>query len=194
MWRSAIVEVTQTHGVRLQGIPVIGNSVYSRRSPRLTYPRSSQNEPLEANGVSDRAIPFHSVPGEECCDDCQQADSDISYCNDCNIYLCTTCWPLQTAHRTQRTTRRGTGARHEPTNITLARKINNVLIPPSDLKELSQLHAADAQTAWFGKSDLGRASAMLTTAGCHRPVDAGNPTFMDYGRFAQLLSTTAEIW
>jgi energy-coupling factor transporter ATP-binding protein EcfA2 len=35
---------------------------------------------------------------------------------------------------------------------------------------------------------------MLTTAGCHRPADGGNPTFLDYGRFVQLLSTTSDSW
>jgi energy-coupling factor transporter ATP-binding protein EcfA2 len=35
---------------------------------------------------------------------------------------------------------------------------------------------------------------MLTLTGCQRPADGGNPTFMDHGRFAQLLSTTAENW
>jgi hypothetical protein len=43
------------------------------------------------------------------------------------------------------------GARHEKTNISLARKINNVLFPTSDLAELTLLHENDAQTAWFGQ-------------------------------------------
>jgi hypothetical protein len=55
----------------------------------------------------------------------------------------------QTAHRRQRLNRGG--ARHEKTNISLARKINNVLFPTSDLAELTLLHENDAQTAWFGQ-------------------------------------------
>ncbi|KAF1844020.1 FabD/lysophospholipase-like protein [Cucurbitaria berberidis CBS 394.84] len=41
------------------------------------------------------------------------------------------------------------------------------------------MHEDDAQTSWFG---------------IQRPLDGNTPTFMDYGRFAHLLSTTVEEW
>lgn len=108
-----------------------------------------RSESWEPSGTNSRADSFPSVQGDDNCDDCHQPDVELSFCNDCDIYLCSKCWPKQPAHRTQRSARGG--ARHEKTNISLARKINNVLAPTSDPQELTQLHENDAQTAWFGK-------------------------------------------
>jgi hypothetical protein len=139
--------------------------------------RSGSREP----GASmSRVDSFPSVYGDEICDDCHLAPSigDVFLCNDCGTHLCEDCWPKQLAHRRQRKARGG-GARHEKTNISLAKKINNALLPTNDILELTQLHEDDAQTAWFG---------------VHRPQDGRNPAFIDYGRFPHLLSSTIEKW
>ncbi|CAO2652172.1 Nn.00g004550.m01.CDS01 [Neocucurbitaria sp. VM-36] len=101
-------------------------------------PRSGSRGP---SGLDSRVNSFPSVQGDETCDDCHEADPDTYFCNDWNSYLCTKCWPKQLAHRTQRLARGG--PRHEKTNISLARKINNVLMPTSDPQKLTQLHEDD---------------------------------------------------
>jgi hypothetical protein len=115
----------------------------------VTYAnRSSHNGPDEPSGLNSRVNSYPSVQGEDVCDDCNEPNPDTFFCNDCANYLCAQCWPKQLAHRTQRLARGG--PRHERTNISLARKINNVMMPTNDPKELTQLHEDDAQTAWFG--------------------------------------------
>jgi hypothetical protein len=115
-------------------------------------PRSSRSASREPRTLESRVNSFPSVQGDETCDDCNEPDPDTYFCNVCTVYLCKQCWPKQLAHRTQRLARGG--PKHEKTNISLARKINNVLMPTNDPKELTILHEDDAQTAWFGLSSL----------------------------------------
>lgn len=112
--------------------------------------RSGSREPCAPQS---RVDSFPSICGDEICDDCRQSPSagDVFLCNDCGTHLCEDCWPIQLPHRRQRRSRGG-GAGHEKTNISLAKKINNVLQPTNDILELTQLHEDDAQTAWFGLS------------------------------------------
>lgn len=109
-----------------------------------------RGESQEPRALDSRVNSFPSVQGDEHCAACHDANAETYFCNDCDIFLCTEHWLEQIAHRPQNL-KRGR-KRHEKTDISLARKVNNVLMPPSDLKELTQLHDDDAATAWFGKS------------------------------------------
>lgn len=144
-----------------------------------------------------RVNSFPTMRADEVCGDCggdprgdPPLNSDIFSCNDCDIYLCEPCWPRQAAHRQQRSTRHG--VRHEMTNISVARKVNNVLTPTSDELELTHLHEEDAETAWFGWYSPTSCCYLADLVGVHRPLDGGVPTFVDYGRFAYLLSSTED--
>lgn len=120
------------HGLFLH----IANSVSSERDP-------------SRSGRSGRIDSFPSLAGEEECDGCDRIDPDLAYCNICNVNYCPTCWPIQPPHRKQRL---ASGQfKHEKTEITLARKIRNVLLPTNDIQTLTLMHEDDAQTAWFGK-------------------------------------------
>ena len=97
-----------------------------------------------------RVDSFPSTLAEEQCDACEKQDNDLAYCNICNINYCPSCWVLQAPHRKQRLA--SGKAKHEKTELALARKIRNVLLPSNDIQALTRLHEDDAQTAWFGES------------------------------------------
>ncbi|KAF9697343.1 hypothetical protein EKO04_005060 [Ascochyta lentis] len=127
--------------------------------------------------TSSRVDSFPSIPDDELCDGCDKKDPGLAYCNVCNVNLCPACWPVQTPHRKQRLA--AGKVKHEKTDLALARKIRNVLLPTNDIQALTQLHEDDAQTAWFG---------------IERPRDGDVPIFEDYGRYDYLLSATVEAW
>lgn len=111
--------------------------------------RKMRGESQEPHALDSRVNSFPSVQGDELCAACHDSNVETYFCNDCDIFLCTEHWSEQIAHRPQNL-KRGR-KRHEKTDVSLARKVNNVLMPPSNLKELTQLHENDAATAWFGR-------------------------------------------
>jgi len=153
--------------------------------------RDSSREPTS------RVNSFPSTIAEEQCDACEKQDADLAYCNICNINYCPACWPLQAPHRKQRLA--PGKARHEKTELALAKKIRNVLLPTNNIQTLTQLHEDDAQTAWFGKclrvfAFLSCTLLNVTALGIERPQGGEVPIFKDYGRYDYLLSATVEEW
>jgi hypothetical protein len=65
---------------------------------------------------------------------------------------------------------------HEKTDKTVYERLKNILQPPSDAQELTQLHIEDEDTTWFGiEKDVG-----------------GQPIFQDHGRYAALMAETKQ--
>ncbi|CAI6249812.1 unnamed protein product [Periconia digitata] len=159
-------------------IPQVSNlSQYDGRGRdhTLNEPGLHSNRQQQSRSRTSSSI-HQSLPDEETCDCCDRTAADIFFCNVCNTNLCEKCWSFQAAHRKQRLA--PGEIPHEKTNATVARKIQRVLVQPSNDENRTQLHGDDEQTAWFG---------------IERP-DGSAPIFQDYGRYASLLSETEEDW
>lgn len=78
---------------------------------------------------------FPSTLAVEQCDACEKQETDLAYCNICDINYCSACWVLQAPHRKQRLA--SGKAKHEKTELALARKVRNVLLPTSDIQAVT---------------------------------------------------------
>lgn len=113
------------------------------------------------------------------CEQCNETGSNrpshynssqsCNYCNGCNETYCNRCWDSQGKHL--RGTLTITGVPHEKTDPNVDELVRATLQsnPPKNEQEL--LHQKDESKAWFGLVE----------------VD-GEPTFRDYGRYADLMS------
>lgn len=97
---------------------------------------------------------------------CGKTDSNqLWHCGGCEAEYCEDCWGSQVPHKRKM-------ASHEKMNAVIAKRIRNVMRPPSGEREAERLHTDDLATAWFG---------------VHRLDDTG-PIFQLYGRFGELVS------
>lgn len=107
------------------------------------------------------------------CDDCEQHSRDVNFCSRCELSFCEPCWDRQLPHR--RNVVGANGIPHEKVKPAVAEKVRKVLAPPDNDDVRERLHREDALTSWFG---------------IERPADNGPPVFRDYGRLADLMSST----
>lgn len=81
------------------------------------------------------------------CEQCGEQGGDVWYCNICDTSFCDVCWKGQFVHRKAP---RG-GLPHEKTDVNIAKKVQNVLSPPTNDHIREQMYKADEITSWFGK-------------------------------------------
>ena len=93
-----------------------------------------------------------------------------NYCNGCNEIYCNQCWASQGKHR--RGTLTITGVPHEKTDPNVAELVQATLQSNPSKEAQQRLYQDDENTTWFGLVE----------------VD-GEPTFRDYGRYVDLMST-----
>ncbi|KAK5360276.1 hypothetical protein LTS13_010366 [Exophiala xenobiotica] len=101
-------------------------------------------------------------------------DVQRSLCLSCGSTYCDVCWFKQGPHQPGKV---GIdGLPHKKTDKTVYERLKNILQPPSDAQELTQLHIEDEDTTWFGiEKDVG-----------------GQPIFQDHGRYAALMAETKQ--
>lgn len=93
-----------------------------------------------------------------------------NYCNGCNEIYCNQCWAGQGKHR--RGTLTITGVPHEKTDPNVAELVRATLQSNPSKEQQQRLYQDDENTTWFGLVE----------------VD-GEPTFRDYGRYVDLMTT-----
>lgn len=91
-----------------------------------------------------------------------------NYCNGCNEVYCNKCWGAQGPHR--RGTLTITGVPHEKTDPNVAELVQATLQSNPSSDEQQRLYQDDENTTWFGLVEI-----------------SGEPTFRDYGRYADLM-------
>lgn len=105
---------------------------------------------------------------------CGHVGQRCSFCNVCQTVYCDGCWIVQPLHKQH--SRRAKRLPHEKTDHHLAEKVNNVLRPNLEEKEIEQLHINDMDTTWFGVVR----------------EDHDVPLFRDYGRYASIIAGVRE--
>ncbi len=117
---------------------------------------------------------LHDPSDHDICDQCETSETDLTYCNACDSVFCPRCWDSQLPHRKNRL---APGAiPHERTDHHVARKIKGILESKPSESERETLHRDDEDTGWFG---IVREDGEL-------------PLFQDYGRYANLMSSTSD--
>ncbi|KAF2756983.1 hypothetical protein EJ05DRAFT_49848 [Pseudovirgaria hyperparasitica] len=140
-------------------------------------PHRTVNTDANHRSSGSAAIPEEPVNQDEnICEDCELQHEDLWYCNICKLILCSPCWDRQLPHRRNR--RDPNGIPHERSKPEVAEMINKALLPPTDSNVREDMYREDEFTAWFG---------------IDRPLDQGAPIFQDYGRFADLMSSTDPV-
>ena len=112
-------------------------------------------------------------PSLQRCEQCEIYGPNRLYCNACKDLFCQPCWDLQIPHKKNRLA--PGSIPHEPTDLSIAKKIDAVLELKITDEEQEILHRNDRDTAWFG---IVREQGEL-------------PLFQDYGRYSTLMTNTS---
>jgi energy-coupling factor transporter ATP-binding protein EcfA2 len=110
--------------------------------------------------------------------------------------FCGLCWDRQIVHKRPHQGVLRQGPPHEKTSPDIAAKVHDVLSPPKDEKTRERLYEADAPTAWFGTLSSSKPEQRFPAhhrTGVERPDDSSTPTFVDYGRFTELMEATDPV-
>jgi len=126
----------------IQSAESFQSSFASRRADTARLRRS------KSPGVSSIRTPSQEHNSLKRCDDCEEFNSDMSFCNVCRLHFCPRCWDNQLSHRRKMT---GPGGiPHERTRASVAEKVQRVLEPPLEESVRKKLYMDDEETAWFG--------------------------------------------
>jgi hypothetical protein len=122
--------------------------------------------------------PSSNVLGKErhhVCGQCEEHQSDLYYCNLCDMTYCGTCWNKVGPHRTGKV---GPGGiPHEKTDQVVADKLRTTLeASPSDVEQ-EELFRNDENTAWFGVVK----------------DESEDSIFYDYGRYADIMTEISRV-
>jgi hypothetical protein len=94
------------------------------------------------------------------CDDCEECDPELFFCNACELSFCSACWDAQLAHRKRKPG--AMGAPHEKTNVRVAEKIHQALTPCTDDASQSRLLTEEEDMTWFGMRQWLRTQSEFT--------------------------------
>jgi len=124
------------------------------------------------------------------CADCRHPNKLSSFCASCGCSFCDTCWEIQPAHRHDLA--RPGQSRHLKANQGRWEKLQEILEPTTDTRQVEALHRDDEETKWFGvrKDRHGRSKFEDTGRYASLMVESGR-----YGasnRFPQLVSFIGE--
>jgi hypothetical protein len=84
---------------------------------------------------------------ESRCDNCD-GETDLSWCQLCELTFCNRCWSQQAAHGSKRNKSTSTRV-HEKTDIKLRNILGQLMRRQSDMVR-DQKHRLDGKTLWFG--------------------------------------------
>lgn len=142
-------------------------------SPGQTVTRPVRPAPPAPVHILDEDYHAETANNPEACDDCQNTGCQLDYCNVCKNNLCTQCWNNQLVHKQGKL---GPGGiPHEKTEISTARKVNQVLEPEFSSDDRAQMHMADERNSWFGVLRTGTRARLV-----------------DYGRYTALMAALKE--
>lgn len=74
----------------------------------------------------------------------------VWFCVDCDTSYCDECWKYQAPHKPGKVGR--DGIEHEKANFRLTEVYRRILHPPNSAHDLWELHNADTNTLWFGRT------------------------------------------
>jgi len=124
----------------------------------------------------DPKIEVTKLSGESC-ELCEHTERPASFCVDCGLSFCESCWSENRSHAPGIVNSHGVP--HEKIDRAVAFRLKQILTPPSDPEVQRELYENDAQTTWFGVSRDAR----------------GAPVLQDYGRYSTIMreSTVGEF-
>lgn len=129
---------------------------------------SSTLEPsLKKRECAMAATPLHSRGIDE-------TTIKTNFCNVCNLQFCDKCWDFQPTHILG--TLGVTGVPHEKTDPHVAEIVRAILEVNTSDDQQQELHVEDQDTTWFGIVE-----------------ENGEPTFRDYGRYSELMSSFPKL-